>query len=40
MYLVYGINLNALTVIAANAITLILSLVILSFKFNYRKTSL
>ena len=40
MWLVYGIKVHALPVIAANAITLILSLVILFFKFKYRKTSL
>jgi MtN3 and saliva related transmembrane protein len=40
MWLVYGIKVHAFPVIAANAITLILSLVILFFKFKYRKTSL
>lgn len=40
MWLVYGIKANAFPVIAANAFTLILSLVILFFKFKYRKTSL
>lgn len=38
MWLVYGIKSNAVPVIAANAITLLLSLVILFFKFKYRKT--
>lgn len=40
MWLVYGIKVQALPVIAANSITLILSLVILFFKFKYRKTSI
>jgi MtN3 and saliva related transmembrane protein len=39
MWLIYGIKTSALPVIAANAITLILALVILFFKFKYRKTS-
>ncbi|MEA5461374.1 SemiSWEET transporter [Arcicella sp. LKC2W] len=38
MWLVYGIKSNAVPVIAANALTLLLSLVILFFKFKYRKT--
>ncbi|MCU0470950.1 MAG: SemiSWEET transporter [Arcicella sp.] len=38
MWLIYGIKSNAFPVIAANAITLLLSLVILFFKFKYRKT--
>jgi MtN3 and saliva related transmembrane protein len=38
MWLIYGIKSNAFPVIAANVITLLLSLVILFFKFKYRKT--
>jgi MtN3 and saliva related transmembrane protein len=38
MWLVYGIQSQAVPVIAANSITLILSCVILFFKFKYRKT--
>lgn len=39
MWLVYGIETNTFPVIAANSFTLILALVILFFKFKYRKTS-
>ncbi|MEA5139690.1 SemiSWEET transporter [Arcicella rigui] len=38
LWLVYGISTNAVPVIAANAITLLLSLVILFFKYKYRKS--
>jgi MtN3 and saliva related transmembrane protein len=38
MWLIYGIQTNAFPVIAANSITLLLSCVILFFKFKYRKT--
>ncbi|WP_026997304.1 SemiSWEET transporter [Flectobacillus major] len=38
MWLIYGIKTAAFPVIAANAVTLLLSLVILYFKFKYRKT--
>lgn len=38
MWLVYGIQSQAVPVIAANSITFILSCVILFFKFKYRKT--
>lgn len=39
LWLVYGISANALPVIIANSITLILSMVILFFKFKYRDTN-
>lgn len=39
LWLVYGISANALPVIIANSITLILSMVILFFKFKYRETN-
>jgi len=38
MWLVYGIQSQAVPVIAANSITLLLSCVILFFKFKYKKT--
>ena len=38
LWLVYGIKANAFPVIVANAITLLLSCVILFFKFKYRKS--
>ena len=38
MWLLYGIKSNAVPVIAANSITLILSMVILFFKFKYRNS--
>ncbi len=38
LWLVYGIKTDAIPVIAANAVTLLLSLVILFFKYKYRKT--
>ncbi len=37
LWLVYGIKTNAFPVIIANAVTLLLSLVILFFKYKYRK---
>jgi MtN3 and saliva related transmembrane protein len=39
MWLVYGIQSQAVPVIAANATTLLLSCVILFFKFKYRKSA-
>ena len=39
LWLVYGIKANAFPVIMANGITLLLSLVILFFKYKYRKTT-
>ena len=38
LWLVYGIKAHAFPVIVANAITLLLSLIILFFKYKYRKT--
>jgi MtN3 and saliva related transmembrane protein len=38
MWLIYGIQSNAFPVIVANSITLLLSCVILFFKFKYRKS--
>ncbi len=37
LWLIYGIEANALPVIIANSITLLLSMVILFFKFKYRE---
>jgi len=37
LWLVYGIKVNDLPVIVSNAITLLLSLAILFFKYKYRK---
>jgi len=37
LWLVYGIKVNDLPIIVSNAITLLLSLVILFFKYKYRK---
>jgi MtN3 and saliva related transmembrane protein len=39
LWLVYGIEAEALPVIIANSVTLILSIVILFFKFRYKETS-
>jgi MtN3 and saliva related transmembrane protein len=39
MWLIYGITANAFPVIAANAVTLLLSLLILYLKYKYRKTA-
>jgi MtN3 and saliva related transmembrane protein len=39
MWLLYGIKSNAFPVIAANSITLILSAVILYFKYKYRNAA-
>jgi MtN3 and saliva related transmembrane protein len=38
MWLIYGIQSNAIPVIAANSLTLLLSCVILFFKYKYRKS--
>lgn len=38
MWLIYGIQSNSFPVIAANSITLLLSCVILFFKYKYRKS--
>jgi MtN3 and saliva related transmembrane protein len=38
MWLIYGIQSNAFPVIVANSITLLLSCVILFFKYKYRKS--
>lgn len=40
MWLIYGIKVNAFPVIAANSVTLILSLVILFFKYKYKNPTL
>lgn len=38
LWLIYGIEAKALPVIIANSVTLILSMVILFFKFKYKET--
>jgi MtN3 and saliva related transmembrane protein len=38
MWLIYGIQSNAIPVIVANSLTLLLSCVILFFKYKYRKS--
>jgi MtN3 and saliva related transmembrane protein len=40
LWLIYGIKTNALPVVLANTFTLILSLIILFFKYKYRKKQL